>query len=88
MRRSLKPIMNKVVDEYPGRVHYVLVDIEKDPEIAEAAGVNGTPTMQMFKVGACVATMRLEPMCRWMNEAEGRRGRSMVNASSAAGVCR
>eukprot|EP00955_Chlamydomonas_euryale_P112987 366182-Chlamydomonas_euryale.AAC.8 len=50
--------MNKVVDEFPGRVHYVLIDIEKDPEIAEAAGVNGTPTLQLFKVCCCAAVMR------------------------------
>lgn len=37
------------MDEYPGKVHYVEIDIEKDPEIAEAAGVMGTPTIQMFK---------------------------------------
>lgn len=28
---------------------HLQVDIEKDPEIAEAAGITGTPTMQMFK---------------------------------------
>lgn len=32
-----------------GKLHYVEIDIEQDPEIAEAAGVNGTPTMQLFK---------------------------------------
>ncbi|KAL6748756.1 hypothetical protein V8C86DRAFT_3114038 [Haematococcus lacustris] len=47
--RSLKPILNAVVDEFPGRLHYVEVDIEADPEIAEAAGINGTPTLQLFK---------------------------------------
>ncbi|KAK9810090.1 hypothetical protein WJX72_004635 [[Myrmecia] bisecta] len=47
--RTLKPIFNKVVDEYPGKVHLVEIDIEVDPEIAEAAGVNGTPTIQLFK---------------------------------------
>lgn len=40
-RRSLKPIFNSVVDEYKGKIHYVEVDIEADPEIAEAAGVTG-----------------------------------------------
>jgi thioredoxin reductase (NADPH) len=27
----------------------VEIDIAEDPEIAQAAGVNGTPTVQMFK---------------------------------------
>eukprot|EP00889_Picochlorum_renovo_P001411 jgi/Picre1/28441/NNA_003845.t1 len=47
--RSLKPILNKVVDEYSGQIHLVEIDIAEDPEIAQAAGVNGTPTVQMFK---------------------------------------
>ena len=46
--RSLKPILNKVVDEYEGRIHFVEIDIAEDPEIAKAAGVNGSPTVQMF----------------------------------------
>jgi thioredoxin reductase (NADPH) len=45
--RTLKPIFNSVIEGYPGKVHYVEIDIEQDPEIAEAAGVNGTPTVQV-----------------------------------------
>uniref|UniRef100_A0A7I4FG60 thioredoxin-disulfide reductase (NADPH) n=1 Tax=Physcomitrium patens TaxID=3218 RepID=A0A7I4FG60_PHYPA len=47
--RSLKPILNKVIDEYPNEVHFVEIDIEEDPEIAEAGGIMGTPTVQFFK---------------------------------------
>lgn len=46
---SLKPILSKVVDEFDGKIHYVEIDIEQDPEIAENAGVVGTPTIQFFK---------------------------------------
>lgn len=35
--------------EYQGDIHYVEIDIEADSEIAEAAGVTGTPTIQFFK---------------------------------------
>lgn len=45
--RSLKPILNGVADEYTGKIYYVEIDIEADPEIAEAAGVAGTPTLQV-----------------------------------------
>ncbi len=31
------------------QVHFVEINIEQDPEIAQAAGVNGTPTVQIFK---------------------------------------
>ncbi|HIK04468.1 MAG TPA: thioredoxin-disulfide reductase [Trichormus sp. M33_DOE_039] len=46
---TLKPILNKVVDEFDGKVHFVEIDIDKDREIAENAGVTGTPTIQFFK---------------------------------------
>ncbi|GMP97497.1 hypothetical protein CsSME_00045722 [Camellia sinensis var. sinensis] len=39
----------KVIDEYDQNVHFVEIDIEEDPEIAEAAGIMGTPCVQFFK---------------------------------------
>ena len=47
--RTLKPIFNKVIDGYGDKIHYVEIQIDVDPEIAEAAGVTGTPTVQFFK---------------------------------------
>lgn len=47
--RTLKPILSKVIDEYDQNVHYVEIDITEDPEIAEAAGIMGTPCVQFFK---------------------------------------
>ncbi|MBW4620399.1 MAG: thioredoxin-disulfide reductase [Cyanosarcina radialis HA8281-LM2] len=46
---TLKPILNKVVDEFDGQIHFIEIDIEQDPDIAENAGVTGTPTIQLFK---------------------------------------
>ncbi|MGB3755563.1 MAG: thioredoxin-disulfide reductase [Rivularia sp. (in: cyanobacteria)] len=46
---TLKPILNKVVDEFDGKIHFVEIDIDKDREIAEQANVTGTPTVQIFK---------------------------------------
>lgn len=46
--RQLKPMLQSVVRAYEGRVHYVEIDITKDAEIAEAAGVTGSPTVQIF----------------------------------------
>ncbi len=31
------------------QIHLIEIDIEQDGDIAEAAGVNGTPTIQLFK---------------------------------------
>jgi thioredoxin reductase (NADPH) len=55
--RSLKPIFSSVVENFSGKIHFVEIDISSDPEIAEAAGVNGTPTVQVFKDKARVASM-------------------------------
>ena len=46
---TLKPILDKVVNEFEGKIHFVEVDIEAEPEIAENAQVMGTPTVQFFK---------------------------------------
>ncbi len=46
---TLKPILNKIADEFDGRIHFVEIDIDKDRDIAENAGVTGTPTIQLFK---------------------------------------
>jgi len=45
----LKPMLDKVVDEYEGKIHFVEIDIEQDQDIAENAQVIGTPTVQFFK---------------------------------------
>ncbi|CAD0226804.1 thioredoxin-disulfide reductase [Planktothrix agardhii] len=46
---ALKPILDKVVSEFEGKIHYIEIDIEEDPDIAQNAGVVGTPTVQFFK---------------------------------------
>ncbi len=55
---TLKPILSKIVDEFDGRIHYVEIDIQQDPEIAESAGVVGTPTIQFFKDKALVGELK------------------------------
>ena len=39
----------QVIDEFDQNVHFVEIDIEEDQEIAEAAGIMGTPCVQFFK---------------------------------------
>jgi thioredoxin reductase (NADPH) len=55
---TLKPILSKVVDEFEGKMHYVEIDIEQDPDIAENAGIIGTPTIQFFKDKALVEELK------------------------------
>jgi thioredoxin reductase (NADPH) len=45
----LKPILDGIVQEYEGKIHFIEIDIEADPEIAQTAQVFGTPTVQFFK---------------------------------------
>lgn len=55
--RTLKPILGKVIDEFDKNVHFVEIDIEEDPEIAEAAGIMGTPCVQFFKNKEMIRTV-------------------------------
>jgi len=44
----LKPQLKRVLNELEGRALGVEIDIEAEPEIAQQAGVTGTPTVQLF----------------------------------------
>ena len=44
----LKPQLKRVLDELGGEAQGVEIDIEAEQEIAQQAGVNGTPTVQLF----------------------------------------
>lgn len=57
---QLRPILNAVVREFEAarQVHYVEIDIAKDPEVAEAAGVTGSPTVQIFHEKSLITTFR------------------------------
>ena len=45
----LKPQLKRVINEFNGAVQGIEIDIDKDQEIAKQAGINGTPTIQLFK---------------------------------------
>lgn len=46
--KILSPILDKVVEEFEGQIHFVEIDIVADPEIAEMGQISGTPTIQFF----------------------------------------
>ncbi|QNJ03994.1 thioredoxin-disulfide reductase [Synechococcus sp. PROS-U-1] len=54
----LKPQLRRVIEELNGSAQAVVIDIEADQEIAEQAGVNGTPTIQLFHQKAMVKQWR------------------------------
>ena len=45
----LKPQLKRVINEFNGAVQGIEIDIDKDQDIAKQAGINGTPTVQLFK---------------------------------------
>ena len=45
----LKPQLKRIVKEFNGEVLGIEIDIDKDQEVAKQAGINGTPTVQLFK---------------------------------------
>jgi thioredoxin reductase (NADPH) len=55
---QLKPLLHSVVRGLEGRVHFVEVDITVDPEVAESAGVMGSPTVQVFFEKGLVKELR------------------------------
>ena len=44
----LKPQLKRVLSELEGQAQGIEIDIEAEQAIAEQAGVNGTPTVQLF----------------------------------------
>ena len=44
----MKPQQQRVINELDGAAQAIVIDIESDQEIAEQAGVSGTPTIQLF----------------------------------------
>ena len=44
----LKPQIERLLNELHGQAQGVEINIEAEPEIAQQAGVNGTPTVQLF----------------------------------------
>lgn len=55
---ALGPILDRVVTEYEGRIHFIEIDIAAEPEIAAKALVNGTPTVQFFQAKALVEQLQ------------------------------
>jgi thioredoxin reductase (NADPH) len=44
----LKPQLKRVLEDLAGQAQAVEIDIEAEPDIAQQAGVTGTPTVQLF----------------------------------------
>jgi len=49
--RALAPLLDRLAEVYSGRVRFVKVNIDEDPEVAEVYRVEGVPTLLLFRNG-------------------------------------
>ncbi len=56
--QTLKPMLDKVVSEYEGKIYFVEIDIVEDSEVAKMGQVIGTPTVQFFHNQELVKEMK------------------------------
>jgi thioredoxin 1 len=49
--KALAPTIEKVAEEYDGRLNVYNVDVEEAPEVAGEYGIVGVPTCILFKSG-------------------------------------
>ena len=55
--RRFEPTVQAIASEYAGRIRVGKLDIDKSPATARRYGVDGTPTVMLFKEGKVVGTI-------------------------------
>jgi thioredoxin len=54
--KALAPIVDKIADEYAGKIKVGKLDIDANPEITAKYGIRSIPTVIVFKGGAKAGT--------------------------------
>ena len=54
--RMIAPILDKVADEYAGRLTVAKLNIDQNPETPRQYGVRGIPTLMIFRGGDVAGT--------------------------------
>jgi thioredoxin 1 len=71
--RQRLPIMGQLASEFANRMTVVTVDVDEQPEIAEAYGIPGIPALLLFRNGQRVAekhgSLPKERLSRWLEQA-------------------
>jgi thioredoxin 1 len=55
--RALAPILEKVADEYAGRLAVVKFNVDENKDVPARFGVRGLPTLILFKDGKVMETL-------------------------------
>jgi thioredoxin 1 len=71
--RSVAPILEELSKEFAGRVKIVKLDVENNPNVAQAYNIRGIPALLLFKDGQ-VADQRIGALPKhqlkaWLTEA-------------------
>jgi len=71
--RQLIPILGQLASEFANRLMVVTVDVDEQPDIAEAYGIPGIPSLVLFRNGQRVAEkygpLPKERLSRWLEQA-------------------
>jgi thioredoxin 1 len=49
--RAIAPLLERLAEHYEGRIRFVKVNIDENPEVAQAFQVEGVPTLLFFRDG-------------------------------------
>ena len=52
--RLMAPVIDQLAEEYDGRIQFVEVDVDENPDVAMSYGVEGIPTLILFDRGEVV----------------------------------
>jgi thioredoxin len=52
--RALAPLLERAAELYAGRLKFLKVDIDEDPDVAEVYRVEGVPTLLFFRDGQLI----------------------------------
>jgi len=52
--RLMAPVIDQLAEEYDGRIQFVEVDVDENPDVAMTYGVEGIPTLILFNHGKVV----------------------------------
>jgi thioredoxin 1 len=54
--KAVAPILDEIAEEFDGRVTIAKVDVDDNPSLPNKYGIQGIPTMLLFKKGEVAAT--------------------------------